>query len=71
MKVSVKLDKEKVNLAKKLSGIRTLTDLLNKALDAYIAQSRRESMLQLLGTGFFNQTTSLPKMRTRRESNHE
>ncbi len=53
MKTSVELEIEKVNLAKKLGGVSTLKELLDKALESYIAQARRHSMAQLLGTGFF------------------
>lgn len=53
IKTSVELDGEKVELAKGLGKVHTLRELLDKALDAYIAQNRRLSMVQLLGTGFF------------------
>ena len=53
MKTSVELDEKKVALAKKLGMTTTLKDLLDQALDAYIAQARRKSMSELLGTGFF------------------
>ena len=52
-KASVELEVEKVNLAKQFGKTTTLKELLDKALDAYIAQSRRHSMASLLGTGFF------------------
>ena len=53
MKTSVELETEKVELARKLGNVPTLKELLDKALDAYIAQARRHSMAELLGTGFF------------------
>lgn len=53
MKTSVELDDEKVDLAKKLSPSTTLRDLLDKALDAYIARVRRQSVANMLGTDFF------------------
>jgi len=53
MKTSVELQTDKVELARKLGRITTLKQLLDKALDAYIAQARRHSMAELLGTGFF------------------
>lgn len=53
MKTSVELQVEKVDLAKRLGQQSTLKELLDKALDAYIAQARRHSMADLLGTHFF------------------
>jgi|GEM_PF-1923314 len=53
MKTSVELEVDKVNLAKRLGKTSTLKELLDHALDAYIAQARRHSMVELLGTGFF------------------
>lgn len=53
MKTSVELEIEKVNLAKRLGKTVTLKNLLDKALDAYIAQARRHSMVELLGADFF------------------
>ena len=52
MKTSVVLDKRKVTLAKKLGQIHTLRELLDKALDAYIALSRRKTMAEMLGKNF-------------------
>ncbi len=54
MKTSVELDDRKVALAKKLGESSTLRELLDKSLDAYIAQVRRHSMADLLGTDFFD-----------------
>ena len=54
MKTSVELEIEKVDLAKRLGKTSTLKELLDKALDAYIAQARRHSMAELLGTHFFD-----------------
>ena len=53
MKTSVELETEKVDMARKLGRVTTLKELLDKALDAYIAQARRHSMADLLGTDFF------------------
>lgn len=53
MKTSVELETEKVELARRLGKSSTLKELLDHALDAYIAQARRHSMAALLGTGFF------------------
>ena len=63
MKTSVELDEKKVELAKKLSPASTLRELLDKALDAYISQSRRNAMAELLGTDFF--AGDYKKMRSR------
>jgi len=64
MKTSVELDEEKVTLAKKLSHSSTLRELLDRALDAFISQARRQTMSGMLGTDFFN--GNLPTMRERR-----
>lgn len=61
MKTSVELDEDKVTLARKLAGASSLRELLDKALDAYIAQSRRLAMADMLGTDFFK--GDLNKMR--------
>ena len=53
IKTSVELESGKVALAKQLGRVSTLKELLDKALDAYIAQARRHSMAELLGTDFF------------------
>lgn len=63
MKTSVVLDQEKVQLAKKLGQVFTIRELLDKALDAYIAIVRRRSVADMIGTGFFE--GSLKKMRGR------
>jgi hypothetical protein len=65
MKTSVELDMSKVETEKKLSKSRTLRELLDNALDALIAQSRRQAMDDLLGTDFFE--GDLDKMRGRNE----
>ena len=65
MKTSVELDMSKVETAKKLSKSGTLRELLDNALDALIAQSRRQAMDDLLGTDFFE--GDLNKMRGRNE----
>ncbi len=61
MKTSVELDDEKVALAKKLAHSSTLRELLDKALDAFISQARRQSMADILGSNFFE--GNLSKMR--------
>ncbi len=53
MKTSVEIDEEKLALARKLAPSRTLRDLLDQALDAFIAQARRMAMVEMLGTNFF------------------
>lgn len=53
MKTSVELEVDKVALAKELGKASSLKELLDQALDAYIAQARRHSMVELLGTNFF------------------
>lgn len=63
IKTSVELEKAKVELAKKLGNVSTIKELLDRALDSYIAEARRHSMADLLGTGFF--TGDLSKMRKR------
>lgn len=63
MKTSVVLDPEKVQLAKKLGQVFTIRELLDKALDAYIAIARRKSVAEMIGTGFFER--SLNKIRGR------
>lgn len=68
MKTSVELDDEKLALARKLGDAATLKELLDLALDAYIAQSRRMSMADMLGTDFFS--GDLSKMRTKRGRSH-
>lgn len=68
MKTSVELDDEKVALAKRLAHSSTLKELLDKALDAFIAQARRHSMAELLGTGFFE--GNLKKMRDKSGHSH-
>ncbi len=64
MKTSVELDKQKLELAKKLSRVGTIKELLDKALDALIAQQRRNVVADMLGTGFFE--GDLDEMRGRR-----
>jgi hypothetical protein len=63
MKTSVDLNEAKVKEAKRLTRTATLKELLDKALDALIAQSQRQSMDELLGTGFFE--GDLERMRGR------
>ena len=61
---SVELDDEQVKLARRLGGTGTLKQLLREALDAYIAQARRASMAEMLGSNFF--AGKLDTMRGRR-----
>lgn len=63
MKTSVVIDEKKLSLAKKLGNIHTTREVIDKALEAYIAQVRRQSMVNLLGSGFFDQSLSLKQMR--------
>lgn len=53
IKTSVELEAAKVELARRLGKTSTLKELLDLALDAYIAQARRHSMAELLGSNFF------------------
>lgn len=64
MKTSVEIDEKKLKLAKKFGNASTLRDLIDQALDAYIARARRLSMADVLGTDFFG--ASLGKMRSNR-----
>ena len=68
MKTSVFIDDKKLALAKRLSHVTTLRKVVDQALDAYIAQVRRQSMLELLESGFFK--GSLNIMRERRGRLH-
>ena len=68
MKTSVELDDEKVAMAKKLSPSMTLKDLLDRALDAYIARVQRGTIADLLGTDFFE--GDLRKSREQRGRSH-
>lgn len=63
MKTSVEIDEKKLALAKTVSRCKTLRDVVDRALDALIAESRRQSMVDLLGTGFF--AGDLKEMRRR------
>jgi hypothetical protein len=62
-KRSVELDQAKIAAAKKLVPAKTLKELLDKALDALIAEAQRNQMANLLDTGFF--AGDLDKMRGR------
>ena len=64
MKTSVEIDSKKLLLAKKLTETSTLKETVDKALDALIAQQRRFSILEILGTPFYN--GNLENMRTQR-----
>lgn len=64
MKTSVELDDKKVKKALELSKTKTLKLVLDLALDALIAQSRRRTMEALIGSDFFE--GNLDKMRSRR-----
>jgi len=61
MKTSVEIDERKVKLAKKLTDVSTLKELIDRALEEYIAGARRRSIAAMLGTEFFE--GSLDKMR--------
>ena len=63
MKTSVVIDEKKLILAKKLGGIHTTREIIDKALESFIAQARRQSMVNLLGTGFFDTSLSVKQMR--------
>lgn len=64
MKTSVELDEKKVNLAKRLTHVSTLKELIDVALDAYIARARKHALAEMLGTNFFG--GDLTKMRSKR-----
>lgn len=66
MKTSVEINEEKLLIAKKLSDTITLRETIDLALDALIAQQRRFSMLNIIGTPFFE--GDLRKMRSSRVS---
>lgn len=66
MKTSVELDEKKVALAKQLTHSSTLRELLDKALDSCIAQARRKTMADLLGTSFFEGDLAAMRERRRR-----
>ena len=53
MKTSVELDKKKVELARKLTHVSTLKELLDKSLDAFISKARKHALAEMLGTEFF------------------
>lgn len=65
MKTSVEIDPKKIKLAKELSKTETLRELIDKALDEYIARARQLQMLDMLGTNFFDD--SLDEMRGRKK----
>lgn len=66
MKTSVELNNDKIELARKEGGAKTLRELLDKALDAYISQCRRNSLAELLGKGFFDGDLSAMRERNGR-----
>lgn len=68
MKTSVELDEKKLKLAKKLSDVSTTKDLLDRALDTFIARARRLSMAELLGKSLVE--GNLSEMRKSRGHSH-
>lgn len=67
MKTSVEIDEEKLKLAKKLGKTNSIKETIHKGLDALITQSRRESMMELLGADFMDpKAPSLEQMRAKR-----
>lgn len=54
MKTSVEIDESKVKLAKRLGEVETLRELIDLALDSFIAQQRRRSMASILGKGMIS-----------------
>ncbi len=50
MKTSIEIDEKKVKLAKQVSSISTLRELVDHALDRLIAEKRRLNMKDLLGS---------------------
>jgi hypothetical protein len=67
MKTSIELSEEKLELARKLAPQPTTRKLIDAALDAYIREARRGSLLSILGTDFFD--GDLKKMRKSRGRN--
>ena len=63
MKTSVVLDEKKLSLAKKLGNIQTTREILDKALEEFIHNARRKSMLGLLGKNFFDTKLAVKLMR--------
>lgn len=57
MKTSVEIDEDKLNVAKRLGHVGTLRELLDLALDSYIAQQRRQSIAAVLGKGMISGST--------------
>lgn len=57
----IELDGQKVELAFRLGKALTLMELLDQALDICIAQARRHSMANLLGTGFWDVNRTSPR----------
>ena len=52
-KTSLEVDTAKIAAAKQY-GFTTLKDLVDKALDAYLKEQRRNSLGHMLGTDFFS-----------------
>ncbi len=65
MKTSIELDEKKVKLARSLSDANTLRELIDQALDSLIAQQRRNSISNVLGSGLISGSTSQMRGRTR------
>ena len=66
MKTWVELDKKKIALARKLTHILNLKELLDKSLDAFISKARKHALAEMLGTESFE--GNLKTMRKNRSS---
>ncbi len=63
MKTSVEINPEKLKKALELLKTKSIKKVLDRSLDALIAQTHRESMASMLETSFFD--GELDKMRQR------
>jgi hypothetical protein len=58
MKIVAELDDVKLELARSLGGIESVSNLLDLALDAYIAKGKRNNLSNILGTNSFEEDLS-------------
>lgn len=64
MKTSLRIDETKLKLAKKLAGTNTTQETVDRALQVYIEKLRRNTMENLLGTSFYDETLTQKKKGT-------
>ena len=50
MKTSLEIDSDKIDILKKLSKSSTLREMVDRALDSYIKELRRQDMLLFVGS---------------------